>query len=68
MNSQSDEKNVGSDQSSNKPNATVLRLVPREKREQCDGNLNTASPAAPNHIRQRAIWDGDDDDPGPTAA
>jgi hypothetical protein len=65
MSRKSDKKSVENPRHEEEATGTVLRLVPRAEREQ------QASPATgrsgTDHV-QKAAWDRDDDDPGPTAA
>jgi hypothetical protein len=65
MSRKPDEKIVDNQPHDEDATGTVLRLVPRTERER------QASPASgrsgTDHV-QKPAWDGDDDDPGPTAA
>jgi hypothetical protein len=67
MNSKSGEKLV-EHPGSERLARTVLRLVPSGDRDQHDTEPNTARKTAPGGQIQGPGSDGDDDDPGPTAA
>lgn len=66
MNSRSDDKIV-EQPGSERPGRTILRLIPRGKREQHETEPRTVRKIAPDRRLQPPIWNGDDD-PGPTAA
>lgn len=67
MNSRSDDKIV--EQPGNERRSrTVLRLVPGREREHYETEPGIVRKVVPDRRLQQLIGNGDDDDPGPTAA
>ena len=65
MSRKPDEKSVENPPHDEEATGTVLRLVPRAARER---QASPATAEAGRSTWQKTAWDGDDDDPGPTAA